>query len=312
MKILSIFPETEYLQSPHTACTGCGLSVAIRYFLKAIGEKIVFVMPPGCASVIVNIPKRAISYKGQPIGLLACPFGAAATFAAGFKTGLTMVGDLETVVVPWAGDGATFDIGFGAVSAAAERNEDFIYVCYDNEAYMNTGNQRSSATPKGATTYTNPFPVPKNEHKKDIMLILADHNIPYAATMTIAYPRDFMRKVQKAKGMKGFRFLHMFTPCPTGWRFPTEWTMKLSRLAVQTKVFPLFEVENGNRFILNKEPARIPLEEYLKVQGRFSHLNNQEIEEFKEKVEQRWEWLKWLGNYKNNRPEEHRGKYDGE
>ena len=152
--------------------------------------------------------------------MLSVPFGSTATLAGGVKSGLTAKGDLTTEVVAWAGDGATFDIGFQGLSAAAERNEDIVYVCCDNEAYMNTGNQRSSATPGNVLTSTNPDPAPKSESKKDIALILAAHNIPYLCTANIAYPDDFMRKVKKAKEIEGFRFFHVLCPCATGWRFP--------------------------------------------------------------------------------------------
>jgi len=297
IEIRSKYPRSEYMEAPHSACPGCALPLALRYFLKVVGEKVVFVTPPGCAPVIINVPRRIIKYGGQLIRVLNCPFGSAATFAAGFKTGLTERGDTETEVVAWAGDGATLDIGLGAVSAAAERNEDIIYVCYDNEAYMNTGNQRSSATPLGAITTTSPPSAPKSESKKDIMSIIVSHSIPYAATLTIAYPDDFMKKVQVAKNMKGFRFLYILIPCPTGWRFRAEETVKISRLAVETKVFPLYEVKNGFTFVINKEPNGIPLVKYIEIQGRYAHLTSQQMEEIEQRIEQKWKWLKWLTGF---------------
>jgi pyruvate ferredoxin oxidoreductase beta subunit/2-oxoisovalerate ferredoxin oxidoreductase beta subunit len=271
--------------------------MAIRWFLKVTGEKVIFVMPPGCASPSVLFPKPSLIYQGQPIKTLAVPFGSAAFSAGGLRTALTARGDTETLVVAWAGDGATFDIGLGAVSAAAERNEDIIYVCYDNEAYMNTGNQRSSATPWGARTYTNPLPTPKMENKKDIMSIIMAHTIPYAATATIAYPDDLMRKVQKARSLSGFRFLHLLTPCVAGWLFPAELTVKVSRLAVETKVFPLFEVEDG-AITINKQPKGIPLEEYVKIQGRYRHLTPEQLTQLQTSVEQRWNQLQYLAKYR--------------
>jgi pyruvate/2-oxoacid:ferredoxin oxidoreductase beta subunit len=297
IRIVSKFPEEEYFEAPHGACVGCSIPLATRYFLKAMGKKVVFVVPPGCASVIFNIPKRVIRDGNELISVLSCPFGSAATYAGGLRTGLLQRGENDTLVVAWTGDGATLDIGFGAVSAVAERNEDFIYVCYDNEAYMNTGNQRSSATPWGAITSTNPLLAPKHEHKKDIMLILSAHSIPYAATLNVAYPDDFIRKVQKAKTIRGFRYLHIFTPCPTGWRFPTNLTIKVSRLAVETKISPILEVENGRVFKINKEPDGIPLEEYTGIQGRYAHLTTEELKDLQEKVEEKWNWLKWLAGF---------------
>jgi len=271
--------------------------MAMRWFLKVTGEKVIFVMPPGCASPSVLFPKPSLVYQGQRIKTLAVPFASAAIFSGGLKAALTTRGDNETLVVAWAGDGATFDIGLAAVSAAAERNEDIIYVCYDNEAYMNTGNQRSSATPRGARTTTNPLPAAKVENKKDIMSIMMAHGIPYAATATIAYPDDLMRKVQKAKSIRGFRFLHLLTPCVVGWLFPAELTVKVSRLAVETKVFPLFEVEDGLNLTINKEPKEIPVEEYVKIQGRYRHLTPEQIAQLQRSAEQRWNQLQYLANY---------------
>ena len=292
------YPREEYLHPPHTACPGCSIPMALRYFLKAMGEKAIFIMPVGCSGVIIHLPTRRIGYQGQLMKVLSVPYGSTATFAGGVKTALAMRGDTETEVVAWAGDGATFDIGFQALSAAAERNEDIIYVCCDNEGYMNTGNQKSSATPRNVITSTTPLPVPKYNSKKDIALVLAAHYVPYVCTLTIAYPDDFIRKVHKAKGMKGFRFLHVLAPCPTGWRFPSESTVKISRLAVETKVFPLFEVENGIDFTINVEPGGAPFQEYVRNQRRYGDLTTQQEDELQEEAEQRWLWLKWLARYK--------------
>ncbi|MCX5913464.1 MAG: thiamine pyrophosphate-dependent enzyme, partial [Deltaproteobacteria bacterium] len=182
-------------------------------------------------------------------------------------------------------------IGIQALSGAAERNDDFIYVCYDNEAYMNTGIQRSSATPWGAWTTTTPPANLKNQPKKDIVQIMAAHRIPYAATASIAYPEDFFRKVNKAKSLRGLKFIYAFSPCPVGWRFPSEQTIRLARLAVQTKIFPLYEVENGERFILNVEPEGQPVGEYLKSQGRFAYLREGDLERIQENVDREWKRL---------------------
>jgi len=292
------YPKSEYLETPRQACPGCALPMAFRYFLKVMGEKVVFIIPPGCSPVIANLPRRNIRYEGQLIRIMLALFGSTAALAGGFKQGLIERGDTETEVVAWAGDGATLDIGLGPLSAAAERNEDIIYVCCDNEAYMNTGNQRSSATPLWATTMTNPLPMPKGQWKKDIMSIVAGHGIPYAATLTIAYPEDFMKKVETAKKMRGFRFLYILIPCPTGWRFRAEETVKISRLSVETNIFPLFEIRDGNHFVINEKPDGTAIEKYTAIQGRYAHLTPEQIEEIQEKVNQRWKWLKWLAEYK--------------
>lgn len=291
------YPRQELFHSPHSACPGCSIALALRYFLKAMGHEVTVVMPVGCSGVIVHLPKRRIYHDDQLIKVLSVPFGSTAIFAGGVKAGLVAKGDLSTEVVAWAGDGATFDIGFQGLSASAERNEDIIYVCADNEAYMNTGNQKSSATPENAVTSTNPYPKAKSEGKKDIDLILAAHKIPYLCTVSIAYPSDFMRKVEKAKGIRGFRFFHVLCPCTTGWRFPSQSTVRISRLAVETGVFPLFEVERGVDFIVNKGPTGLPVGEYTSLQGRFSSLTLEQINAYQRDIDERWARLRWLAAY---------------
>ena len=295
------YTKDEYIQPPpggHAACPGCGEILAMRYFLRGIGGKIALVSTAGCTLPVILTPKYILKYREETIPLVITPFGSTAICAGGVKTAFMARGDTETQVVVCAGDGAAFDIGFGGLSSAAERNEDIIYVCYDNEAYQNTGNQRSSATPWGAITTTNPLPAPKAENKKDTTIILAEHGIPYIATATVAYPDDLIRKAQKAKDIEGFRFLHILTPCPTGWLFPPEWTVKISRLAVETKVFPLFEVENGTALTINKEPEGVPIEEYIRIQGRYRHLTSEQIAKLQKDADERWDRLLWRANYK--------------
>ena len=272
----------------HSACPGCGEILAMRYFLNAVGDKIILVMPPGCAGANINAPGPSFP---PAIRALATPFMTSPILAGGLCSALRARGDTETTVIAWTGDGATFDIGMASLSGAAERNEDIIYVCYDNEGYMNTGNQRSSATPQGARTSTNPEPAFKAERKKDIMQIMAAHCVPYAATASIAFPEDLMAKSRKAMGMRGFRFLHILTPCPTGWAYRSEKTIELARLAVDTRLFPLYEIESGVYTRINREPPGAPLEEYIRVQGRFRSLTAEQIEGFKEEVEHKWQYL---------------------
>jgi pyruvate/2-oxoacid:ferredoxin oxidoreductase beta subunit len=200
-------------------------------------------------------------------------------------------GDSETTVVTWAGDGGTFDIGFQALSGAVERNEDFIYVCYDNEAYMNTGVQRSSSTPYGAWTTTTPGREWKKMRKKNIVEALVAHRIPYAATANIAFPEDLVRKVRKSKEMKGSRFIHIYASCPTGWRIPSEMSVKIARMAVQTNIFPLYEVENGIQYTINYKPKEYLVREYFKLQGRFRHLSDKDLDQIQEMVNEDWELL---------------------
>jgi pyruvate/2-oxoacid:ferredoxin oxidoreductase beta subunit len=282
-------PFHEFLDSGHGCCPGCALPLVIRHAFHALGEKTVAVITAGCFGTISG------TFPLSPIKLAAynTPFASTAAAASGVRAALDMLGDRETTVIAVAGDGGTFDIGIQALSGAAERNEDFIYICYDNEAYMNTGIQRSSATPLGAWTTTTPASNPKNQPKKDIVEIMAGHRIPYLATVSIAYPEDFRNKIQRAKETRGFKFIYAFSPCPVGWRFPSEMTVRLARLAVQTRIFPLYEVENGERFILNEQPESHPVSEYLKLQGRFSYLREGDIERIQEQVDRSWKRLMW-------------------
>jgi pyruvate ferredoxin oxidoreductase beta subunit/2-oxoisovalerate ferredoxin oxidoreductase beta subunit len=285
-KMKLTLPVEELVGSGNRACQGCGANLALRYTLKALGRKTVLCIPACCWAVIDGgFPHSCV---GVPI--YHCAFEAAASTATGVKAGLEMVGDHETTVVAWAGDGGTLDIGIQALSGAAERNDDIIYVCYDNEAYMNTGIQRSSATPKGAWTTTTPVKFPKEQPKKDIDAIMAAHRIPYQATASVAYPEDLYKKMLKAKSIKGTRFFHIFAPCPTGWKSRPEDAVKLARMAVQNCLFPLYEVEHGEKYTLNlKIQTKKPIDEYLKLQGRFRHLKPADIQAMQDDVDRDWE-----------------------
>jgi pyruvate/2-oxoacid:ferredoxin oxidoreductase beta subunit len=281
------FPEEEYMMSGHLACSGCGATIGMRYALKALGQDTVVVLPASCWSVIAGV----FPYDSLKVPVYHVAFETAASSATGVKAGLEMIGDSATTVLAWAGDGGTFDIGLQALSGAAERNEDFIYVCYDNEAYMNTGVQRSSATPFRTWTTTTPILHTKEEAKKNIMEIMAAHQIPYAATASIAYPEDFFNKIKKAKEMKGFKFIHILSSCPTGWRLPAQLSVKAARLAVLTRIFPLYEIECGEKYRINVRPEFHPVREYLNLQGRFSHLTDSDIGGVQQNVEKAWERL---------------------
>jgi len=277
----------EFLDSGHGACPGCAMPVILRHVFHILGKDTVAAITAGCFGTISGI------WPNSPIKLAAynTPFASAAAAASGIRASLDMQGKTQTQVLAVAGDGGTFDIGIQALSGAAERNDDFLYVCYDNEAYMNTGIQRSSATPWGAWTTTTPAANLKNQPKKDIVQIMAAHRIPYAATASIAYPEDFARKINRAKLLRGLKFIYAFSPCPVGWRFPSEQTVRLARLAVQTKIFPLYEVEDGDRFLLNVVPEGLPVGEYLKPQGRFAYLREGDLERIQENVDQEWKRL---------------------
>jgi pyruvate/2-oxoacid:ferredoxin oxidoreductase beta subunit len=280
-------PETELMTSGHLACQGCGATQAMRFALKALGEKTVIVMPACCWSVIDG----PFPHTSLQVPVFHTAFETAASCASGVRAGLDMKGDTDTTVMAWAGDGGTFDIGFQALSGAAERNENIIYACYDNEAYMNTGIQRSSATPLGAWTTTTPQPHPKSHPKKRIFEILAAHGIPYIATASVAYPDDLGEKFQKARSMDGMKFIHIFAPCPTGWKSSPGSTVELARLAVQSRLFPLVEAWNGKHFKVNKDIPRIPVADYLTQQGRFGKLTDSDISEVEKTIDDRWEEL---------------------
>jgi pyruvate/2-oxoacid:ferredoxin oxidoreductase beta subunit len=280
-------PEAELMTSGHLACPGCGGALAMRYALKAIGEKTMIAIPACCWSIIAG----PMPYSSLKVPLMHCAFEAAAATASGIRTALDSMGDEEITVLAWAGDGGTFDIGIQALSGAAERNDDIIYVCYDNEAYMNTGIQRSSATPWGAWTTTTPYAHPKEQPKKNMMEIMAGHRIPYAATANVAFPEDFINKMRKAKETKGTKFIHILCPCPPGWKIADDLSIKIARLAVDTKAFPLFEVENGIKYTINYQPKGLPVEEYLKPQRRFVHLKDEDIKKIQQTIDFEWELL---------------------
>lgn len=282
------YPERELVSQGHLACQGCGGALAMRLTLKVLGEKTVVVVPACCWSVI-NGP---FPYSAVKVPFMHTAFETAAIAATGVRASLDMQGKTDINVLAWAGDGGTFDIGFQALSGAAERNENIIYICYDNEAYMNTGIQRSSATPRLAWTTTTPAQTPKAERKKNMVEIMAAHGIPYTATANVAYPDDLMRKIKTAMGIKGMRFIHILSPCPPGWKIPSEYSIKVARLATESKYFPLYEVFNGEEYVINYEPSGVPVKEYMKMQARFSHITEEEFKQYQAFVDREWERLK--------------------
>jgi pyruvate ferredoxin oxidoreductase beta subunit/2-oxoisovalerate ferredoxin oxidoreductase beta subunit len=285
-------PPEEIAASGHLGCGGCGATLSMRLVLKALGRKTVLVVPACCWSVIDG----PAPYSCAGVPLMHTPFATAAAAASGVRAALDLKGETDTTVVAWAGDGGTFDIGIQALSAAAERNENIIYVCYDNEAYMNTGVQRSSATPFGAWTTTTPAKRPKEQSKKDILGILAAHGIPYAATATVAYPDDFLAKFEKAREIRGTRFMHLLSPCPPGWKIPSERAIEYARLAVASHVFPLVEVEDGREWRITVDPPAQPLETYLNGQGRFRQIADDagRLSLIAQAVDRRWMTLRAL------------------
>ena len=277
-------PYEEYFLAGNGSCPGCGLTICLRNVLKALGSEVYMVVPASCSSVV----QSPFPNSSATVPLLNTPFAAAAAAASGMVRALRKNGK-DAVVMVWAGDGGTFDIGLATVSGAAERNEDILYICYDNEAYMNTGGHRSSATPIG--TFTGTTPTGKRENKKNVPFIIAAHNVPYVATASIAYVTDLYDKILKAKSIKGFKYIQVLAPCTPGWLLPTEKSVESARLGVQTGMYHLFEIENGvfkvsppSKAYLKKE-KRKPVIEYLQIQGRFKHLKEEDIKRIEEWID---------------------------
>jgi len=280
----------------HRACSGCGEALAVRLVMKAVGKNTIVVMATGCMEIVSS----QLPYTSWEVPWIHTLFENTAAVASGVEAGikaLTRKGASfpRTKVVAMAGDGGTSDIGVQALSGAMERGHDFLYVCLDNEAYMNTGIQRSSATPFGAATTTQPagkVSMGQATWKKNMPAIAAAHDIPYVATASPSYPFDLMEKVKKAMETEGPSYIHILSVCPTGWRAPSDLTVRLGRLAVETGVFPLYEVENG-KYTLNVDlPQLRPVADYLKLQGRFRHLTPQVIEKIQQRVESEYAKLK--------------------
>ena len=270
------------------ACPGCGEPLAMREVLNALESQAVLVIPACCGSIIDGL----FPYTSARVPILHTPFASAASTSCGVLHGLRRRGFKNTAIIAWAGDGGTYDIGLQALSSTVERNEDYLYICYDNEAYMNTGIQRSSSTPLLAWTTTTPEGDLKKAPKKNIIEILAAHRIPYAAAATVAYPEDLVAKIRKARATSGSKFVNILSPCPTGWQTRPDLSIKISRLAVKTNVYPLYEVHLGERLVLKDNPEPRPVEEYLKLQGRFSRLSATDIRHIQEQVDHNWSLLR--------------------
>lgn len=284
--------EKELMFQGTTACPGCGAAHAMRYTLKALGKNTIMNIPACCWAVIPGVwPSRNLD-----IPLLYNAFEATGAASSGIRAALDAkgIGPDEVTVVGFAGDGGTADIGIQALSGCVERGTDTIQIMYDNEAYMNTGIQRSGATPYGAWTTTTPVgsrKVWKKNPKKNMMEIVNAHGIPYAATVSIGHPESMIDKLLKAKEIPGPKFIHIYAPCPTGWRSDPSVTIELCRLAVDSCVFPLYEIENGVYKVYKKPKNKVPVKDYLKLQGRFRHLPEEEVERIQESVDREWELL---------------------
>ena len=279
-------PEDEFFYG-HKACAGCGGSLAVRNALKVLGKNAVAVLPAGCTSAVgFNFPQLCFANNA-----IISTFAGTASMLTGVEAGLRRKGITDFTAVGFAGDGGTADIGLQALSGAIDRGDNVLYICYDNEAYMNTGIQKSGLTPFGAKTTTTP--AGKHIHgnirpKKNMFEIVAAHDISYAATATVGYMTDFLNKVEKASGIKGTKYIHVIAPCPTGWGVPVSDTVEIAREIVDCGLWYLAEYEN-HRFVLNHNPRHFTdASAYLKKQGRFRHLTDADINLIIQSRDEKW------------------------
>lgn len=274
----------------HKACAGCGGSLAVRIALKILGRRSVAVLPAGCMSAVgFNFPQ--LSFANNAI---ISTFAGTASMMTGIQAGLKALGKKDFQVVGFAGDGGTADIGIQALSGAIDRNDDILYICYDNEAYMNTGIQKSSLTPFGARTTTTPVGsvIKGNLHnKKNMFEIVAAHGITYAATASIGYLPDFMKKVEKAASIRGTKYIHIIAPCPTGWGIKTEDCVEIAKEVVDCGLWYLAEFENGEYKLNRKIKEFSDVATYIKKQGRFKHLTDEDIQLIEASRNKKWDYL---------------------
>ncbi len=282
--------KLELFAPGHRGCAGCGQAIAARLLGKALGKNIVIINATGCLEVMSStypltawrVPWFHVAFENAA----AAASGVEAAIKAQIRKGRRPTAE-KIHIIGLAGDGGTFDIGLQSLSGAMERGHDMLYICLDNEAYMNTGTQRSSSTTYGAWTSTTPigkFSIGENRQKKNLPAIAAAHNIPYVATACIAYPLDLINKLTKGAEVNGPAYVQVLTPCPTGWRFDPELTVEIGRLAVQTGYYPLYEIENGKLNVTVKVSQRKPVIEFLKLQGRFRHLKGKEVDTIQSRV----------------------------
>ena len=279
------------LRAGNTNCGGCGMSIGLMMLSRALADRRTQMVIPACCGIVTAGPYPFSAYGGP---VVAATFASAASVASGLAHVARLNGE-DTRVICWAGDGGTYDIGMATISAAAERNEDILFVCYDNEIYGNTGGQRSSATPLGAVTTTTS--AGKDVAKKNILGVMAAHNIPYVASMSIGHPEDLLAKMKKALDLKGFRFLHMLSPCPTGWKSEPGDGVELVRKAVRSGLYPVYEVEDGHRVTINIEPTGSDedLDSYFKAQGRFRK-SRIELSTVRADIDRNWKRLRRLAS----------------
>ena len=284
------FPKEEFLAPGHRGCAGCGAALVVRLALKQSGKNTVVIAATGCLEVMTT-PYPETAWE---VPFIHVAFENAGAVASGVERALKAQGKEDVNVIAFGGDGGSVDIGLQSISGAMERGHNLTYICYDNEAYMNTGIQRSGATPFGATTTTSPMgsaSFGEDKPKKNMPMIMAAHGIPYVATASIAFPEDYVKKVKKATETKGPAYIHINQPCTTGWGFEPAKTIEIGRLGVETGFWPLYEIENGEFRVTYRPTERKPVVEYLKSQKRFKHLGEDEVEKIQEYVDNQCEEL---------------------
>ena len=282
-------PTVDYLASGHTACAGCANVLALKYILRALEGDCTIIIPACCCTIIEGMaPTTSTPYT--PVFHTA--FASAAVTAAGVQAGYELRG-IDTTVVAVAGDGGTYDIGPQSLSGAGDRGDNIIHICLNNEMYGNTGGQCSGATSKCAITTTTPRGAEKQTSKKDMPLIMAAHGIPYVATASVGHPTDLIRKVQRARDMKGCKYIEIITPCTSGWGFDPSLTIQYAKLAYQTGIFPLMEIINGTEYTINapRKGKTKPLIEFLKGQGRFATITPESTRELEQEVHAKLAYL---------------------
>ena len=288
-KVADSISREEYFYG-HKACAGCGGSLAVRAALKVLGKNAVSVLPAGCMSAVgFNFPQLCFSNNS-----IISTFAGTASMLTGIEAGLRAKGYKDFTAVGFAGDGGTADIGIQALSGAIDRNDNIIYICYDNEAYMNTGIQKSGLTPFGARTTTTP--AGSNIHgnirpKKNMFEIVAAHGIPYAATASVGYIGDFIAKVQKASQIQGTKYIHVIAPCPTGWGVAVDETVEIAKEVVDSGLWYLAEYENGEYRLTHRPKEFTSAEAYLKRQGRFRHLTEEDIKVITDSRDEKWKFI---------------------
>ena len=282
--------EEEFVHPGNRACSGCGLSLLYRIGLKALGRETITVIPPSCLTVTQGLYPIA----STQVPSLNVVFASTAAAATGVRAAMKVLNKEHINVVAWAGDGGTSDIGIQALSAAIERGDDFLYICYDNEAYMNTGVQRSGTTPMGTITTTTPV-LGKQQRSKNIPAIVAAHNPSYVASCSASYPLDFHDKIKKAIQIKGLKYIHIHCPCPAGWGIPEHLSIKVGKLAISSGLYECFEVENGVKTLsgpsakLLKKKRLTPVSDYFSIQSRFRSVPKEAIDELQAEIDARWE-----------------------